>query len=411
MTPAASSVETPVDPRLAASLGRVSRRLMVHAALRGATYGLVVGIVGLVVWVLAQPLRLQGSLPGGAGSAAACVLGAMVLGMALSVHARLEVRRGHGGSLPDAARRVEKAIPASRNVVLTAAEFPGVRLPVNPSVRDAIVADAAALLGPHSPRSLVPLHAAGFSLAAVAVVAAGLLFVIAAQDGVRAFPSGFPPSLAGGPAGAAGAGIQGGMDVVVRITPPAYSGDSVRAYRNPDRVEALRGSRLDVAVRVQEGPSGGSVILETLDGRRDLLRSGSGEYLGEITVEADGFLVLERRGPISTAAAGQPDSSRRLIGVGAIPDPAPTVRISAPGQDLYFPDGDRTIDLEVEATDDRAIRSLELLFTTVSGFGELFEFREGSIPLEVDRHDAGRWTARARWDLAGLELDRGDVVV
>jgi hypothetical protein len=122
---------TPPDPRLADPLSKVSRRLLVHAVLRGATAGLAVGIVGLVVWVLAQPLRPGVPSAAGAGAAAtaaaaaALVLGALVLGVALSLRARLRARRSHGGWMPDAARRVEKAIPASRNVVLTAAEFPG----------------------------------------------------------------------------------------------------------------------------------------------------------------------------------------------------------------------------------------------------------------------------------------------
>ncbi|CAN5699929.1 hypothetical protein BH23GEM11_BH23GEM11_19710 [soil metagenome] len=411
---------TPVDPRLGAPLGVVSRRLVLLAGVNGALGGLVVATVGLVAWVLAQPVLRQGAFPGGGRAAAAWMVGGMLLGMGISLNARFRARRRNGGRITDAARKVESTVPTSRNVVLTAAEFPRAPVPMELRVADAIVADAATLLEENPPGTIVPLLASGISLAGFGALATGVLLLVATMSGDR-LPS---PGLTGWVAANFPVGDRSGemteMEVVVRVVPPAYAGDSARVYRNPDRVEALQGSRLELVVRVQGGPSrrrtsgidlGERVVLETMEGHRDLRNEGSGEYLGEMNLEADGFLALEHRAAVSGAAGGDARPSRRLIGLGAMPDLPPSVRISAPGQDLYLPDGNRVLELEVEASDDRALRSLELLFTTVSGFGELFEFREGSIPLEITRQAPDRWTARARWDLAELQLDRGDIVV
>ncbi|TVP44295.1 MAG: hypothetical protein EA350_11995 [Gemmatimonadales bacterium] len=408
---------TPVDPRLRAPLGVVSRRLVLLAAMNGGLAGLLVAVLGLVAWMLAHPLLPHGSGPGVSRAAGWLGVGA-VAGMALSLHARFRARRRHGGWLRDAARQVESRIPESRNLVLTAAEFSGAPRPPDAKVRESILADAAALLNDGSSRVLVPLHTTGISLVGTVSLAVGLLLAVSAMGDRRGDPSGFP-APGGGPLSTAESGAQAGLDVVLRVVPPAYSGDSVQVHRNPQRVDALKGSRLELQVRLPARPGGRArgadggetVVLETLDGRRELRYEGSGEFVGEMMLEVDGFLALERQEAVRPAGADPAPSPRRLIGLGALADPPPTVRISAPGQDLYLPDGNRVLDLEIEATDDRALRTLELLFTRVSGFGELFDFREGTIPLEITRHEPGRWTARAQWNLGELDLDRGDIVV
>ena len=102
---------------------------------------------------------------------------------------------------------------------------------------------------------------------------------------------------------------------------------------------------------------------------------------------------------------------RRLIGLTAIDDAAPTVRITAPGHDEKLVNGHHTIDVAIEAADDHALASLRLKYVRVSGSGERFTFTEGEVPLAVTRTDARRWKGHASWRLDSLGLEPGDMVV
>src|SRR5690606_23569874 len=128
-------------------------------------------------------------------------------------------------------------------------------------------------------------------------------------------------------------------------------------------------------------------------------------FTGGVTVDADGFLAIE---PVdATGAAG----TRRLIGITAVPDRAPAVRMTAPGRDPFLPDADPTLDLAVPAEDGYGLATLRLHVTRVSGFGEQFTFVEGTLPLAVTRTSTRHWTATARLPLDTLGLEPGDMVV
>jgi hypothetical protein len=122
-------------------------------------------------------------------------------------------------------------------------------------------------------------------------------------------------------------------------------------------------------------------------------------------VAADGFFAIVPRN-----AAGEA-GPRRLIGVTVVPDAPPTVRIVAPGHDLLVPDGNRTIAVEIEADDDLGLADVALRYTRVRGFGEQFTFTDGDLPVQITRASDRRWTARARWPLAGLALEPGDLLI
>ena len=119
----------------------------------------------------------------------------------------------------------------------------------------------------------------------------------------------------------------------------------------------------------------------------------------------DGFITIEPR-----SASGQA-GERRLIGITIVPDSAPRARVVTPGHDLLVPDGKRTLDVAVEATDDIGVASLRLRYTVVSGSGERFAFKEGTVPLTVDSSRSTRWRGRATWNLEPLGLEAGDMVV
>jgi hypothetical protein len=175
----------------------------------------------------------------------------------------------------------------------------------------------------------------------------------------------------------------------------------VHTVHDPSRIEALVGSRVRLTVRAQAA----GVAMQTLRARDTLVATGSDKFAGEVIVDADGYVALEPRTADGHAGA------RHLIGITIIPDAPPHVRIKMPGRDLFFRDSHQTIELAVEASDDLRLASLRVRFTKVSGSGERFTFTEGEVPLSIARDDARTWKAHATWQLDGLGLSPGDLVV
>ena len=94
-----------------------------------------------------------------------------------------------------------------------------------------------------------------------------------------------------------------------------------------------------------------------------------------------------------------------------IPDRAPTIRVEAPGKDLLLPDAKPVIALAAGATDDFGLQSLELRYTKVSGSGEQFEFKEGTLPLAIARPSPREWKATAELALSRIGLEPGDAMI
>ena len=93
------------------------------------------------------------------------------------------------------------------------------------------------------------------------------------------------------------------------------------------------------------------------------------------------------------------------------PDALPVVRLTAPGRDLIYSGGNPRIQFEARATDDFGMRTLALRYTKVSGSGEQFEFKEGTIPLTIARASPRDWRGTAARALADLDLQEGDMLV
>ena len=132
--------------------------------------------------------------------------------------------------------------------------------------------------------------------------------------------------------------------------------------------------------------------------------AGNGTFTGTVVANADGFVAIE---PSNTIGKG----ARRLVGLTVTPDHAPRVRVTAPGKDMMYPDGNRSLRVTTEADDDIGLGSLKLRYTKVSGSGERFTFTEGEVPLQVARDTNRSWKAQAQWNLARLQLEPGDMVV
>jgi hypothetical protein len=366
-----------------AFLARVARRRRAVGALLGAGVGLAVAlVVVLAAWYRygAADTTLVRAAAGAAAAGALAGVGA----------ALLRLRRG-----PSAAVLVERAAPRARNVVITAAELLEAERQRRPTrvsayVEAAVHASAAHVLRGLEPRLVV---SAGRALAAVLVVALAWAVTVGLM---LSRPAALPVAVPT---------ITGAAEIVgidVTITSPAYVGGEPRTVRDPERIEALAGSRLSVRVRA----AADVVMLETVTGRRPLERVSAGVFTAEVPADGDGFLAVE-----PARADGQAGPRRMHRADACTPDSVPRVRITTPAGDVRLPDGNRSIDIAIEADDDIGLASLRLSYTKVTGFGEQFTFLDGEVPIEIERAGPRRWTARTRWPLAGLALERGDIVV
>jgi|CXWL01.1.fsa_nt_gi hypothetical protein len=351
-------------------LDTARRRHTVQMALKGAAIGLGVATVfTLIGWPVANelnPLLLFGLLAGAGGGLRWALL-------------RRASNRG-------VAARIEAGAPECHNLLITASELlEGAR--VEPYVEALVHRQAAARAASLRLPNVLPFGAA-IRTVLIAAVCWGAAVAWRASTGGE----GDRVAVLNGPAAI--------DEVTLTVTPPAYLGQPTRSYRNPARVEALRGSRIGIAVRAHAA----TVALESHENSAALALGDHG-FTGEVVATTDGFLAFE------PARADGQRGDRRLVGLTVLDDRPPTVVIRTPGRDLHFPDAARTVSIAIDASDDFALASLKLGATTVSGSGERFSFAERDVPITITRRDASHWTAAVSWRLATLGLEPGDMVV
>lgn len=356
---------------LDAVLSRVQRRLRTASVLRALTAGM---LTAAVVAVSIASIEMTPIIP-----AASFILTAIL------------VLRRRSWSAKDAAAAIETTHPDSRNLVLTAEELRRHPERATPRVVDRVLSQASAFSRSVDPAVTVPLQRdAAFSLAAVAAMTIAVLGVpqraaVAVRDALA------------GPSSSENQQPAAEMRVVATIVPPAYLQIARRTIENPDRVDAIAGSKLEVTVS-------GAEPRRIRFGEKPLATSGTEDALHTA-------LVLTESGYLAIDGPGGDASGRRLIAVSVTPDRAPSILISQPGKDLLVPDARPTIPISASANDDFGLRSLELRYTKVSGSGEQFEFEEGSLPLDLTKETSRAWEGKAALALARLDLQPGDSVV
>lgn len=356
-----------------AVLESLVRRGVTRARVRLATIGAAAGLAAAAV-VKVMVLHHQGPF---------LVTGVTVAIVAAAAGLALLIRSVQ----PDAVVHwVEARTPSSRNVLRTGWELVTGRIVAAPYVESRVVADAARLASTIDLEATMPVGRAMLALAA-----AGAAFALSLAT---------PPSWLERPTEAARStpAVRG---VLIAIVPPAYSGAVRRELRDPDRVEALAGSTLDISITADAK----TVSVVTLQGTRDLDETTGRTFTTSLVADADGFLAFEPR--LADGSVGP----RRLIGVAVTPDRPPTVRVVTPGRDLIVPNGPRTLSVTIEADDDLGLASLVLRYTKISGSGENFSFKSGEVPVTIAKSTARAWSARVDWPLASLALEPGDMLV
>ena len=346
-------------------IGRAARRGRIIAALYGATCGVAIAIV------LAAGARFRAGVPPWTVSFAIALVGA-----AVATLLRREPRTR-------TALRLERTAPTARNVIVTAVELLDGSVRAGETAVARVLQDAARVAGTLDVRRAYPMRRP------ITTFAASVLLWSAVTAARAAGP------VVGGSRDSGGLG-----DIVVTVIPPRYAGDPARTVKNPERIEALEGS----TIRLDFARSADTVAIETLSGVVPVTSTGAG-VRAEFVADTNGFVV------VSSRAADAPHGQRRLIPVTVRADERPRVRITAPGKDLFYPDTRHTVNLGVQASDDIGPASLSIRYTKVSGSGEQFTFTEGTVPVQVARADARKWTATGALALEGMHLEAGDVIV
>ncbi|HET7219706.1 MAG TPA: hypothetical protein VFJ02_16735, partial [Vicinamibacterales bacterium] len=259
-----------------------------------------------------------------------------------------------------------------------------------PPVRARVFEAAGEVIQSTNRRDVVPLRRPTWAFLISVLIAAAAVAVISQRTGVGTGSSRDDVARSGADAGH-------GLVVVASILPPAYTREPLRTLENPDRIDAIAGSRLRLVLRSRDA---WRVRLGHDEVRLQRVEGGAA---GEVSLAESGYLAFERR------ESGQDD--RRLVPVAVTPDRAPAIRIDAPAKDLLLPDAKATVPVTATATDDFALESLDLRYTRVSGSGEQFEFKEGSIPLQISRPSDRSWSARTRLALGALALAPGDSLI
>ena len=351
---------------LDATLSRVQRRLRASSILRAVAAGLTVAAA------VAVPLVPE------------------IAAASLFVTVLLMLRR-RAWSTKDAAAAIESANPRGRNLVVTAEELR--RHPERATTRvvERVLTEAATFVRGVDVASAVPLKRD----IALSTAAMGLIVVVVLGAPQRAASA--VRDTIGRASAPAGQSAPAEMRVVATIQAPAYLQRPGLTVENPDRLEAIAGSRLELSVS-------GAAARRIRFGEKSLATSAANDAVqAAMTLTESGYLAID-------SPTGE-TSGRRLIAVSVTPDRAPSILIKAPGKDLLVPDSRPTIPITTTANDDFGLRTLELRFTKVSGSGEQFEFEEGTLPLDLTKGSFRDWEGKAALALAQMKLQPGDSVV
>jgi hypothetical protein len=366
--------------QLTSQFATVVRRVRIADILQGLTVAATTAVV-LMLALAAGGARLT------AARLIAAIGAVAVLGWVLA-------RRRRAWTHATAARLLERAGPDSRNVIVTAEELlrhPGATRAV---IRARVLREAASAAKAMATMDVVPVRRQValclVALSALAITSMGVPQRAASKvrDAAAQLGSGLTDSS------------PGAVRISATLTPPSYLGTPVQRLENPERIEAVAGSRLSIAVAGEDRSWRirlGSRLLEaarTVD-----------SVVTAVTLTETSYLAIE------DASAAADATARTLIPIVVSPDRAPTIRIEQPGKDLLMPDGTGTVQVGTTATDDFGLASLELKFTKVSGSGEQFEFEEGVVPLQINRESNRAWKGTAALALSGMTLQPGDSLV
>lgn len=223
--------------------------------------------------------------------------------------------------------------------------------------------------------------------AVVAVLAAGLLLMPSGAVGRVVRPaSGDALERLGAEARAAADPL---ATIVVRVTPPAYSGLQGASFDDPSTVAALVGSRIQV------------------EGRGEGVRA----VIGTDTTDATGSWRVALATPAAPMAVRLLGPAReRVLVIDPIVDSLPVARLDQPVRDSVLREATGQVTLSAEVHDDLGLADAAFEYIVSTGAGETFTFRSGRVGAR--RFPAGTRRAELSASLAldTLKLAPGDLI-
>ncbi|MCL4214434.1 MAG: hypothetical protein KJZ74_10995 [Gemmatimonadales bacterium] len=356
--------------------------LAARALLVAVASALAVVAVGVVVdSVAGLPLTLRELLLPAALLTGAAVFASLFL---------LRVRGAWRATDEDVALWLEGRIPSLRYALVTS-----LGAPESPAAR--ALADEVA----SAPVERTVRQASGHALWRPGVVALVLLGLVAlappgAVARVTAPEAGDLLARAGGAARAERDPL---ATIVVRVSPPAYTGLPARTFEDPSAVPALAGSRVTV-----EGLGAGVRAIVGSDTVRATTRTSAREG------SPPGWVV-------ALAVPAQPGAVRllgpareRLFLIDPYADSVPTARLDLPARDSVLREARGDLALAAEFRDDLGLAEGAFEYIISAGAGETFTFRSGRVAAR--RFDAGVRVARIAGvlPLDSLRLGAGDLI-
>lgn len=284
---------------------------------------------------------------------------------------------------------LERADARASNVIVTADEIAAGALDAKPAIRERVEADALGVVASINIARLFPITV-------LAVLTAAAAAAWAASGAIRRhnpWPAAANMSPGTQPPAAA---IRPGLQVTVRLDPPAYTHLAPSVAVDPAQIQTVE----HATVRLTIEASSASAAVDITGDRRELARSPTGSFEYGLTAVRSGYVL------VTTG-----DGARRMMPLSVRPDALPAVKITSPARDLVYEGGNPRIAFGAAASDDFGLRALTLQFTKVSGSGEQFSFSDGAIPLTIDRRSEREWVASASRTLGDLALAEGDMLV
>ncbi len=360
-------------------LRRAHRRLVLATLARAV---LVAAVVALALLATGLVIDTFVALPLGARRALLPL--ALLGGGALLVRALVgPVREALRATDESVALWFERRIPDLRYALVTSVDprfaggVPGLEKQVEraPLEREVATAARSTLLRP---------------AVIAAIFAAGLLLLPDGAVGRVVRPS------TGDALDRLGAGGRAAADplatIVVRVTPPAYTGLRATSHDDPSTVTALAGSRVQV------------------EGRGDGVRAVIGNDTTNATDAGDGWRVAVATPREAIAVRLLGPARERVLVVDPIADSLPVAHLDEPARDTVLREAKGQVALAATLTDDHGLADAAFEFIVSTGAGETFTFRSGRVGAR--RYDAGtkRATINATLALDTLKLAPGDLI-
>ena len=361
---------TPRDPagaaaQVRAALEAVCRRATLRHAVRAAAAAL-----GTVAVALAA---------GGVAGAPAAVRAAIAIAAGMGAGSFVLHHTRRDRTPRAAAAALERGYPSLRNLAVTAEELIADPDRARPYMWDRVMQAASIALTGVDARRAVPLARDGAALALALGAATAIVLAGHSRIGRAA---GFAATREAERTIAIG-------DLLIDVTAPAYTGRAALRLRNPASIEALAGSVASIRVAGVPHPAArlnGVALAPVADSI-------------QVTLIASGSLAVD---------AGD---RRWLLPLTVAPDRAPDVRVTAPGKDLRVANAKVSIPIHAAAADDIGLRAFELRYTIISGGGEQYSFKEGTLAANVGKDSPRAWSAAATLSLEALKLEPGDALI